>query len=331
MLPSEAGINQYGSMFQHVTIQQCDMSDEDDIPSHPDAACQSPSPSASLARQPSPMDEDIERHEDHDVQGWQLVLFNSQGMDVAANQPVRVPPSPDAMDRSNAPVDEEIAVVTAPVEGRIVINVSDVESYGTGRHLLGDSLDGDSNDADKGVSCGVEMPSAPEPCPMELDAPSTASTGAGPVSAPAKDDFYNAESEGPGPSKKRRKSLTGGPTGAGNLGSALTTISAGPTMSAAPMPDFEKFAVIQRHFWAEHKQCFLFEDLSVKVDIAQCILACPQYVIQTLQRDIVDTVKKELIQLIDVKQRQKVCLTIVDTRNRLLKIKPDRWENIKDG
>ena len=41
--------------------------------------------------------------------------------------------------------------------------------------------------------------------------------------------------------------------------------------------------------------------------------------------------KKELIQLIDVKQRQKVCLTPVDSRNRFLKIKSERWEDIKDG
>ena len=62
------------------------------------------------------MDEDIKRHEDLDVQGRQLVIFNSQGMDIKANQPVRLPPSPDAMDRSNAPVDEEVAIVTALVE-----------------------------------------------------------------------------------------------------------------------------------------------------------------------------------------------------------------------
>ena len=148
-------------------------------------------------------------------------------------------------------------------------------------------------------------------------------------SEPQKQDI--AEPEGPGSSKKRRKCLTGGPAGASSSGSALTTVSAGPTSLAAPLPDFEKFAVIQRNFWAEHKQCFLFEDLSVKVNIAQCILAYPQYVIRTLQRDIVDTVKKELIQLIDVKQRQKVCLTPVDSRNRFLKIKPERWEDIKDG
>ena len=110
-------------------------------------------------------------------------------MDVAANEPVRLPPSPDGMDRSDAPVDEQVKVVTAPMEGRIVINVSDVEFYGTKPHLLGDSSDSDDND--EGVSHGVEMPPAPEPRPMEVDAPYAASTGAGPVSAPAKDDFYN--------------------------------------------------------------------------------------------------------------------------------------------
>ena len=65
-------------------------------------------------------------------------------------------------------------------------------------------------------------------------------------SEPQKRD--TTEPEGPGSSKKRRKSLTGGPAGAGNSGSALTTVSAGPTSSAAPVPDFEKFAVIQRNF-----------------------------------------------------------------------------------
>ena len=55
--------------------------------------------------------------------------FNLQGMDLVANQPDRRPPSPDAMDRSHAPVDDEIALVPATVEGRIVINISDVESF----------------------------------------------------------------------------------------------------------------------------------------------------------------------------------------------------------
>ena len=115
------------------------------------------------------------------------------------------------------------------------------------------------------------------------------------------------------------------------MGSVLTRVSAEPSTPATPVPDFEKFAVIQRNFWAEHKQCFLFEDLTMKVNIAQCILAFPQYVIWTLQKDIVDAIKKELIQLIDVKQWQKVCLTLVDGKNRLLKKRPEKWEEIKDG
>ena len=111
-------------------------------------------------------------------------------MDVALIELVRLPPSPDGMDRSDAPVDEQVKVVTDPVEGRIVINVSDVESYGTKPHLLGDSLDSDDND--KGVSHGVEMPSALKPRPMEVDAPTGALNGAGLSSTPAEDDFYNA-------------------------------------------------------------------------------------------------------------------------------------------
>ena len=54
-------------------------------------------------------------------------------MDLAANQLDRRPPSLDAMDGSYALVDNEIALVSATVEGRMVINISDVESYGSER------------------------------------------------------------------------------------------------------------------------------------------------------------------------------------------------------
>ena len=195
--PSQVGIDQYGSMFSHVAIQQHDTSNEDNTPPLRDTRRQRPPPRVFPVRQPSPMEEDIPHHEDPDVQGRELVIFNSQGMDIAPNEPVRLPPSPDGMDRSDAPMDEQVEVVTAPVEGRIVINVSDVESYGTKPHLLGDSSNSDDND--EGVSHGVEMPPTPEPRPMEVDAPSAASTGAGPVSAPAEDDFYNAAGRAPHP------------------------------------------------------------------------------------------------------------------------------------
>ena len=63
--------------------------------------------------------------------------------------------------------------------------------------MLGDSSDSDDND--EGVSHGVEMPLAPEPRPMEVDAPSAALTRAGQSSAPAEDDFYNAAGRAPHP------------------------------------------------------------------------------------------------------------------------------------
>ena len=67
--PAEAGINQYGSMFHHVANPQRDSSDEDDTPPLRDARRQCSPPIVSSIRQPSPMDKDIKRHEDPDVQG----------------------------------------------------------------------------------------------------------------------------------------------------------------------------------------------------------------------------------------------------------------------
>ena len=61
--------------------------------------------------------------------------------------------------------------------------------------MLGDSSDND--DDDEGISHGVEMPYNLEPHPMEVDAPSAASTGASPVSAPAEDEFYTAAGKAP--------------------------------------------------------------------------------------------------------------------------------------
>ena len=184
-------------MLQHVTIKQRDTSDEDVTPRLRDARCHRPPPRVSPVRRPSPMDEDLKRREDPDVQGRELVIFNSQGIDVAANEPVRLPPSPDAMDRSDASVDEQVEVVAPPVEGRIVINISDVESYDSKLHLLGDSSD--SDDDNEGILHGIEMPSATEPLPMEVDAPSAASTNASSGSAPSKDDFYNVAGKAPHP------------------------------------------------------------------------------------------------------------------------------------
>ena len=197
--PAKTRIDQYGSMFEHVAIHQRDLSDEDDIPPNLDASRKCPSTRFSPTRQPSPMDEDKESHEDVDVQGRLQVPFNLQEMDLAANQHDKRPPSLDAMDKSRAPIDDEIALVSATVEGRMVIKVSDIESYGSEQRLLGYSLDEDSDDDDEGVTHEVEMPSALVCRAMEVDAPSATSTGADPASAPAVDDFYNAAGKAPHP------------------------------------------------------------------------------------------------------------------------------------
>ena len=178
-------------------IHQRNLSNKDDTPPNPNVGRQRPSTTISPACQSSPMDEDEESDEDVDVQGQPQVTFNLQEMDIAAQQPDRRPSFLDAMDRSRAPMDNEITLVPASVEGRVVISVIDVESYGSERRLIGGSTDEDSDNDDEGVTHEVEMPSALECCAMEMDAPSAASTEAGPASASTMDDFYNAVGKAP--------------------------------------------------------------------------------------------------------------------------------------
>ena len=83
------------------------------------------------------------------------MTFNLQEIDIEAQKPNRQPPSPDAMDRSCVPVDDVIALVVASFEGKVVLNFSDVESYGSERQLIGNSTDEDNNNDDKGVIQGL--------------------------------------------------------------------------------------------------------------------------------------------------------------------------------
>jgi len=93
-------------------------------------------------------------------------------------------------------------------------------------------------------------------------------------------------------SRKRRRSLPGAAAGISASTSALTNVSPGATTSTVPVPDFVKFALIQRNFWAEQKDCFFLDRGTESVHISQSTLAKDQYVIWTLQRDIVDSVKE---------------------------------------
>ena len=104
--------------------------------------------------------------------------------------------------------------------------------------------------------------------------------------------------------------------------SGVTTAQTGTSWSIPPVEDFEKFTYIQREFWQNHKACFLFETEATRVHINQCIIAREDFIIQTLQRSLVEDMKNTLVQIDDVKQLQKVCLTPVDKNNRLLKELP---------
>ena len=113
--------------------------------------------------------------------------------------------------------------------------------------------------------------------------------------------------------------------------SGVTTAQTGTSRSLPPAEDFEKFAKIQRKFWQNHKACFLFETEATRVHINQCIIARDNFIIQTLQRSLVEDMKNTLVQIGDVKQLQKVGLTPVDENNALLKELPTSWDAIKAG
>jgi hypothetical protein len=70
---------------------------------------------------------------------------------------------------------------------------------------------------------------------------------------------------------------------------------------------------------------------SFKVDIAQCMIAKDEYIIQKIELEIVKSVKAELLQMGDINQRLKIYLTSVDVQGNLLRIKPKDWNEIKNN
>ena len=75
----------------------------------------------------------------------------------------------------------------------------------------------------------------------------------------------------------------------------------------------------------------MFEMEATRVHINQCIIAREDFIIRTLQRSLVENMKNTLVQIGDMKQLQKVCLTPVDENNRLLKEPPTSWDAINAG
>jgi hypothetical protein len=100
---------------------------------------------------------------------------------------------------------------------------------------------------------------------------------------------------------------------------------------AEEAPDYEKFTAIQKEFWDTCTSSFVFGMQSFKVDIAQCMIAKDEYIIRKMEAEIVKSVKAELLQMGDINQRQKICLTPVDAQGNLLRTKPKDWNEIKNN
>jgi hypothetical protein len=56
-----------------------------------------------------------------------------------------------------------------------------------------------------------------------------------------------------------------------------------------------------------------------------------KYIIQKMEAEIVRSVKAELLQMEDINQRQKICLTLMDAQGNLLRTKPKDWNEIKNN
>jgi hypothetical protein len=97
------------------------------------------------------------------------------------------------------------------------------------------------------------------------------------------------------------------------------------------VPDYAKFTAIQKEFWDSCTSSFLFGMQSFKVDIAQCMIAKDEYIIRKMESEIVKSVKAELLQMGDINQHQKICLTPVDAQGNLLRTKPKDWNEIKNN
>jgi hypothetical protein len=130
------------------------------------------------------------------------------------------------------------------------------------------------------------------------------------------------------PVQKRQKSIGTG----GSSASIVTHVEGRRQKSPVDTTsDYERHAETHAQFWESCGDCFCFGQATFEVNINQCILARDEYIIRKLEGDIVKSVMAELVQLGDVNQRQKVCLTPIDPQGRLLRAKPQVWDDIKKG
>jgi hypothetical protein len=82
--------------------------------------------------------------------------------------------------------------------------------------------------------------------------------------------------------------------------------------------DYMKFLAEQNAFWETCVDCYCFNQQTYSMDIAQCVLANDEYIVQNLELKIFESVWNQLLQMDDLNQRQKVCLTPIDGNRDLL-------------
>ena len=121
---------------------------------------------------------------------------------------------------------------------------------------------------------------------------------------------------------KRQRSSNG----AGSFG--LTHVDTQGWGDVEEVPEFEKFTVAQKEFWDTYTLSYLFGMQTLSVHISQCQIANDEYIIQKMESKIVKSMKVELVQIENINQWQKICLTPIDKHWRLLQTKLKDWNEI---
>jgi hypothetical protein len=120
--------------------------------------------------------------------------------------------------------------------------------------------------------------------------------------------------EEPEPAQKRQCSSTS----AGSSGSSLTHVDNQGRGDAEEVPEYEKFTAAQKEFWDTCTSSFLFGMQTFSVHISQCETTKDEYIIRKMEIEIVKSVKAELLQMGDINQWQKICLTPINEQRWLL-------------
>jgi hypothetical protein len=79
-----------------------------------------------------------------------------------------------------------------------------------------------------------------------------------------------------------------------------------------------KITTTQKEFWESCSSLFIFGQQAYSVDIAQCQVAKDEYIIRKIEAEIVKSMKAELVQMGDINQRQRICITPIDEHGKLL-------------